>query len=791
MCRRFKGGDVHTVPMSRYLRFFWSVALSTLAAGAAAAGVMAPSHAPVLLQFTTAQGLPLDSVNDVLQTRDGYLWAGTFGGLARFDGSRFTPFPAHRSVSTPEGGPARAEGPPSNRITALLEDSQGRLWIGTEDSGIGILSEGHFLHLDTCQRACQVNQLFEHGDVMWTATDMGLWRVDVHSLEGRRVGTEAPTLTSLTIDAQGAVWVTAESWLARVAGEHYQWTDQPPELRDINQVLVDGDELLVASGLDLFSYRPRTAVWRRWNIGAIQRLNPMPDGRILASMRDGRVLRLSADMETEQVTDLKLMRPFNIIRDRDGSLWITTAAEGLVRVREPWIGTLNAPDLRMAAPARAIAPDGRGGYWFTFNCDGLRRWHADGTLEDWTDRLPPSWRCLETLHRGPSGMLWIGSSGGGVMRMDAAAGTDIREVRRWRGQLPVYALYENADGSLLVAVRRETRRLVFRPDGIVSDTAIAALDELIVRQIVPSRRGGLWFVGNHGALRLQDDVVQERWTPEQGLSSRFARALHEDTDGNLWIGTYGGGLNRIRDGRIDVYTRANGLSDDTISCILEDSRGRLWLAGNRGVAVMDPAAATPTSVRTRAFDAGDGLVPPEINGGNQASCLLDSDGRIWLSLVRGFAMIDPDRLDAAPALPPPVHIEHVAVAGSPRDPRQPLALSPGARSIEIGYAAIEFLRPEHLQFRFRLSGLSEAWTMADGNRSIVYPTLPWGDYRFQVQARREGEPWPATWAELPISHTAPWYQRPWVWLLTTLLALVLLLDTGWQRSPSAASPRHD
>lgn len=55
---------------------------------------MVPSHAPVLTRFTTAQGLPLDGVNDVAQTRDGYLWVATFGGLARFDGLRFTLFPA-------------------------------------------------------------------------------------------------------------------------------------------------------------------------------------------------------------------------------------------------------------------------------------------------------------------------------------------------------------------------------------------------------------------------------------------------------------------------------------------------------------------------------------------------------------------------------------------------------------------------------------------------------------------------------------------------------------------------
>ncbi len=72
-------------------------------------------------RWTTEDGLPQNSVNAIVQTRDGYLWLGTFGGLARFDGVKFTIF---NSSNTP--------GLRSNRILSLFEDRAGRLWIGTE-----------------------------------------------------------------------------------------------------------------------------------------------------------------------------------------------------------------------------------------------------------------------------------------------------------------------------------------------------------------------------------------------------------------------------------------------------------------------------------------------------------------------------------------------------------------------------------------------------------------------------------------------------------------------------------
>src|SRR5688572_9945552 len=82
--------------------------------------------------WTTENGLPQNDVK-VVQTRDGYLWVGTNGGLARFDGIHFTIFD---TGATPELK--------SNRIRALLEDRDGNLWIGTENGGLTKYSQRSF-----------------------------------------------------------------------------------------------------------------------------------------------------------------------------------------------------------------------------------------------------------------------------------------------------------------------------------------------------------------------------------------------------------------------------------------------------------------------------------------------------------------------------------------------------------------------------------------------------------------------------------------------------------------------
>ena len=80
--------------------------------------------------WTFQSGLPADVVNDVVQTRDGYIWLATSAGLYRFDGVSFT------EISTnPENDEAH------ETINRLYETNDGSLWIGTRSNGLRVLRE--------------------------------------------------------------------------------------------------------------------------------------------------------------------------------------------------------------------------------------------------------------------------------------------------------------------------------------------------------------------------------------------------------------------------------------------------------------------------------------------------------------------------------------------------------------------------------------------------------------------------------------------------------------------------
>jgi ligand-binding sensor domain-containing protein len=84
-------------------------------------------------RWTTENGLPQNTVRQMVQTSDGYLWLTTLDGLVRFDGVRFTVF-----------NKANSKNLPGNRFINILAESDDTLWIGTEQQGLVRYKNGEF-----------------------------------------------------------------------------------------------------------------------------------------------------------------------------------------------------------------------------------------------------------------------------------------------------------------------------------------------------------------------------------------------------------------------------------------------------------------------------------------------------------------------------------------------------------------------------------------------------------------------------------------------------------------------
>lgn len=260
----------------------------------------------------------------------------------------------------------------------------------------------------------------------------------------------------------------------------------------------------------------------------------------------------------------------------DGYLWIGTR-EGLARfdgVRFTVFDTRTTPELGHSF-VRCLLVDHKGRLWIGTSGGGLVRREGDRfTRYGEKDGLPNAQ--VSALLEDGRGRLWVGTDGGGLARSEGEG--FVREPSRDALGDSVRALLEDESG-LWIATDAGLARL--QGATLTSFTPKDGLSRRSVRALLRGARGALWIGTDEGLNRFENGRFTV-FTTKQGLSSNVIVALREDRDGNLWIGTDGGGLDRLQDGRFTAFTTRDGLSNDSVFALLEDVEGSLWVGTNLG-----------------------------------------------------------------------------------------------------------------------------------------------------------------------------------------------------------------
>lgn len=783
------------------------VSLTLPCARGAAAQRTVPLGSPApfrLDQWTTEHGLPQNSVTALAETPDGYLWVGTFGGLARFDGTSFTLVERRDSagrhidrvlslavgsdstlwIGTESGllrrrgtrydSYATAQGLPSDEISWLHVDRGGVLWIGTPRGNVRFVNDRFvaFSEVDGKPVGTVASIVEDRRGTLWLETSDGIVLIDGTGAGTRRLPAAAAGQRLLLEDRAGVRWFRRARGVARVAASGdsmraFGPADSVPRpARMLADPAVEGGYWLITTSDGLFyllldGSRP---VVRRY---------PLPDGNLRYRVRAAHV-------------------------DRGGNVWFGIDAGGLVRVKRNLFTTYTAAEGLSHGVTTAVYEDSRGTVWVGTNCYGvnaidLQRAIARHLKPPLTGD-PEGDPCVFSITESPPGTMWVGTWGGGLTRITAGR----LERLRYRDGLSdnvVLALFTARDGTVWVGTNSGGLAAVDRARGRVR-VAYDTSDGLAgnsVRSIYQARDGALWIGTLTGLSRLDDGRVTT-WKAAQGLSSAHVRAIHEDSDGTLWIGTYGGGLNRFQGGKFTPITRADGLAEDVVSTILEDEHGYFWMSGNRGIARVARSDLSAFAdgrrprVRPVLYGIGDGLINPETNGGFQPAAWKDRQGRMWFPTVRGVAVVDPS-LAAVSAGPPPVTIEQVLVDGEAHDSTPVIRAGPGATNLEIHYAGLSLSAPEHITYRYRLEGFDPDWVDAGTRRVAYYPRLAPGDYRFSVSAANRAGIWGTEATLLRAMIAAPFYDTWWFRLLTAAVLIGLVVATVRERERRARARR--
>lgn len=735
--------------------------------------------------WTTEDGLPQNSVNDILQTRDGYLWIATFGGLARFDGVRFTIFDAGSSP-----------GLDSNRLTALYEDHAGRLWIGSEDGLVSYATGSPPVFTTITSPADRqpgsVHQIAEDddGSLLIAATN-SLWRLRglesgwksllPSELPGQAVGLGRDSQGRLLIGGAGSLTRRDEKGRFTV----FDLNNHQPPLHWFHTFIPHPEGGLwvgTSSGLARWQRDTLQPVFLRSTPGAFTRgdLVVDRDGNFWVTVA-GDLHRLTGD----RISTLELDGRVRVLyEDNEGNLWIGSDGGGLYRLHDGAFTSFGAAHGFSDAGVLPILETTTGEIWLGTRCDGFFRFREQQFSR--VD-LPHYFDCSSALLEDTKNRIWLGGNGLAIWQNEAAeivwSTDDHLTSNDGLASNSVWALYEDRQGTIWAGLLGDGLVQLNDTELVQAYTMAHGLVDNDVRFLTEDHAGNLWIGTRHGLSRMTgrgSEAEFTNFTQTNGLPHGFVREILEDPSRNgLWLGTYGGGLAWLdtQNHHLTVLSSRSGLPENIASRILDDDNGYLWLAGNRGITRLKRADAEEyvrghrQQVLGTLYGKADGMASAETNGGGQPAGWKTSTGQLWFPTIRGVTVVDPTRL--RPETIPPVHIERVLINQEEQLLAQKLLAGPGRNQLEVHYTGLQYALAKEVRFRFRLLGLDDQWQEVGGRRTAYLAPVPPGKYVFEVSATAyEGGEW-----SQPASFKIEFEPHIWQtkWLQTLLLFLVALI----------------
>ncbi len=745
------------------------------------AQAITPLHDYFSESWTTRNGLPHNTINDISQSGDGYLWLATWEGAARYDGRNFTVFGRGQQTGLPDAGmrtlQLEADGsllvagsrggfarvnhgqwqsyPPLGfLINHLLRDQRGQLWFATEGGGVvRQRSDGSYQRYGQAEGLTSrvvYKILQDRQGILWFTTPQGLYRLDplaaqpTFELLAADSGLPPVSAFVVALDGDGVLLVGTEHGL-------YRWQQQSFVLLDARLAGVSVSALMLRADGQIWIGTINQGLFRLSSLGLeqISVVQGLPNNRVLA-----------------------------IFEDAEHSIWIGTNG-GLFRLREtPFTNLTQAQGLNDNY-VRTVLEDRNGDVWIG-SAGGLNVLRK-GVLSRVALKDQAS---VLSLTQGPDGDIWVGTYADGVFRLrhgqvvghltraDGLASNEVRAIA-----VSAEQAFFGTSGGLSVWQQERFRNLT-----LAHGLPALFVTALKLQQLPDASAPQLWVGTGAGAALWRDGELKKLdFSALEGTEYVFD--FHLATDPRwVWLAT-DRGLIRYdqQQGSLRLIGQKSGMPVEKVFSVLPDHHGAFWLSSNRGIVrllqqdVIAVADGQHERLQTaELFGETDGMQSAQCNGGSMPAASVRQDGTLWFATSQGVATLDPDRLEQFSLKPPPVVVQALSADGR-EVPLEQASLPAGTRRVKVQYAGLSYMMPSRILYRTQLQGFEQDWVDRGSSSVAEYTNLPPGQYRLLVSAAYPESDWSTAvaWAEF---HIEPFFwQQRWVQFAAGLLLTLAVL----------------
>jgi signal transduction histidine kinase/ligand-binding sensor domain-containing protein/CheY-like chemotaxis protein len=496
-----------------------------------------------------------------LQTSDGYMWFGSYQGLIRYDGSSFKTFNAMSH-----------DGFPSSNVRALLEDSDGTLWIGTSESGVVAYRDGTFEVFDR-SRGAPSNMIrsiaMDQAGTVYFGSAGGIFSINRdREISIVPLGLDrAVTVISIALDRQGNMY----------------------------GVLNSGELLIHTGARKTLVIDPGIPIYAVFAPDAENIILGSQGSSVIFASFDGESLS-----RTEKHIPLSMIN--SIYRDRQGRIWI--AADTGIGFFDS-AGNFNPiDDLGNNGLFTSITEDYEGNYWITSSNGGGVIVFAESPFTRVNRLMDIPDAILNTVLQ--DGGLWYLAGDAGLTVSDGEGNRIENDLTRALENTRVRSVYKDSRGDLLICTYARYGLIRYSPE---TGVWTSRLGENLAEGGVPERirlvkelSGGVYAVGTSTGLFFLKD--ERRVSPEDVFGSEeplpipatMILSLYYDMRGGtpaLYAGTDGNGIYRISRDGVEAVTSEDGLPSEVILRMAgDDEGGGIWIGTGSGLCYLRDGALT-------------------------------------------------------------------------------------------------------------------------------------------------------------------------------------------------------
>lgn len=731
----------------------------------------------IIYEYNETNGLPTGEANTVLQTKDGYVWIGSYGGLIRYDGTTFRNYSTESAI-------------PSSSIRALYEDGNGRLWIGTNDRGVYFYEDQEFIHCEyeNGQDFLSVRSFAEDSaGNLYVGTTSGLARIEDNRLSAVNDAALGMTVYSLAVDENDILWACIDDGIALLI-------DQKGEL-----VYTFHSDVLEA---DLYC------------------AGTLNDGTLYLGTSANMVYRvefLDKEYEEKSFSFHKYMTgevstANNIAQDSQGNIWVAALnGTGYLDKDNDW----HSVSAKHVTAVNTVAFDYEGNIWLASTGYGVIHL-VKGVYYNANDKAGISETAINTVAVCGSDY-YLGTDTGLIIlnRRFEPVENDLTEMLEGvrirnilcdsRGNVWIGTYYQY--GLILYEPKEEQMTTFTQDDGLANEQ---------IRMILECADGSIAVASQGGVSVLKNNRVVKTYTEKDGLFYPIILCLCEGEDGTLYAGSDGQGFYAIKDGKVTHYGFDEGLKAGVVLRMLPDkdekgmfisagnglyywdfesfreltnyekspgsifdlyiNDGELWLMQSNGINVLDREqllSGEETKVKLTGVSSG---LTGTLNANNWN---VEKDGLFYLCTDNGVSVLDMGQLKGEEKSVYVV-MNRIEADESVYEAPESVSVSGNTTRLTFQFAALSYSGRE-INVRYRLKGFDEenhSLTNAQP-MSASYTNLSGGDYEFLIEVLAEdGESVLASYSVFVHKDYRLW-EHMWFWILAGVLGMLLIVFIIW------------